>query len=139
MGGSFDGMGDFLVSDEEMLERFGVEVVYSGKDLVGHKASVTDAEVRAEIARDLEECDVLGEIEPDVHYKTARNCLAVRKWLENKKLDAFTVNFRKIIPEDGLEIMPFMEACKAMARGIGYARRGRCAHRRVYRSSDKGL
>lgn len=64
VGGSFDGMGDFLVSDEEMLERFGVEVVYSGKDLVGHKASVTDAEVRAEIARDLEECDVLGEIEP---------------------------------------------------------------------------
>lgn len=124
VGGSFDGMGDFLVSEEEMLERFGVEVVYAGKDLVGHKASVTDDEVRAEIARDLEECDILGEIEPDVHYKTARNCLAVRKWLEDKKLDAFTVNFRKIIPEDGLEIMPFMEACKAMARGIGYAGEG---------------
>lgn len=124
VGGSFDGMGDFLVSDEEMAERFGVEVVYSEKDLVGLKASVTDEEVRAEIAKDLEECDVLGEIDPDVHYKTARNCLAVRKWIEQKGLDAFTVNFRKIIPEDGLEIMPFMEACKAMARGTGYAGEG---------------
>lgn len=124
IGGSFDEMGDFLVSDEEMKSLFGVEVVYSGKDLVPLKASVTDDEVKAEIAKDLDECVVLGDIDPAVHYKTARNCLAVRRWIEEKELDAFTVNFRKIIPEDGLEIMPFMEACKAMARGTGYAGEG---------------
>lgn len=124
IGGSFDGMGDFLVSDEEMKERFGVEVVYAEKDLVPIKAAVTDDEIKAEVEKDLEECIVVGDIDPDVHIKTAKNCLAVRKWIEEKGLDAFTVNFRQIIPEDGLEIMPFMEACKAMARGIGYAGEG---------------
>jgi len=124
IGGSFDGMGDFLVSDEEMKERFGVEVVYDNKKLIDIKASITDAEVRAEMAKDLEECDVIGPLPEDSHYRTTLNCLAVRKWIETEGLDAFTVNFRKIIPEDGLEIMPFMEACKAMARGTGYAGEG---------------
>lgn len=124
VGGSFAGMGDFLVSDEEMKDRFGVEVIYNGKDLVPLKASVTEEEVKTEVAKDLEECVVIGDIDPEVHKKTARNCLAVRKWIEEKKLDAFTVNFRQIIPEDGLEIMPFMEACKQMAAGIGYAGEG---------------
>ena len=124
IGGSFDGMGDFLVSDEEMLERFGVKVVYAGKKLVDIKNSISDDEVRAEMKLDLEECDVIGDLPEDSHFRTEKNCLAVRRWIESEGLDAFTVNFRKIIPADGLEIMPFMEACKAMARGIGYAGEG---------------
>lgn len=124
IGGSFDGMGDFLVSDEEMKERFGVDVIYAKKDLIAIKEKVTDAEVQAEIARDLEECDVLGEIDPAVHEMTERNCLAVRRWIEENGLGAFTVNFRQIIPADGLEIMPFMETSKQMAAGTGYAGEG---------------
>lgn len=124
IGGSFDGMGDFLVSDEEMLERFGVTVVYAEKKLVDIKKKVTDDEVRAEMALDLEECDVIGPLPEDSHFRTEKNCLAVRRWLDEEKLDAFTVNFRQIIPNDGLEIMPFMEASKAMARGTGYAGEG---------------
>lgn len=124
IGGSFDGMGDFLVSDEEMLERFGVTVVYAEKKLVDIKKKVTDDEVRAEMALDLEECDVIGPLPEDSHFRTEKNCLAVRRWIDEEKLDAFTVNFRQIIPADGLEIMPFMEASKAMARGTGYAGEG---------------
>lgn len=124
IGGSFDGMGDFLVSDEEMKELFGVEVVYSEKDLIPLKATVTDEEIKAEIAKDLAECEVINEIDPEVHYKTAKNSLAIRKWIDEKGLSAFTANFRKIEPADGLDIMPFMEACKSMARGIGYAGEG---------------
>jgi len=49
----------------------------------------------------------------------------VRKWLEREDLDAFTVNFMTIGPDEtGLATMPFMEASKAMARGIGYAGEG---------------
>jgi L-arabinose isomerase len=50
--------------------------------------------------------------------------LALRKWLENEKLSAFSVNFMKLGAETGLSVMPFMEICKAMARGIGYAGEG---------------
>lgn len=125
IGGSFDGMGDFLISDEELLERFGVTAVYSdGADLTALGEEVTEAEIDSEIEKDMAECKVLAPFSRESHAKTVRNCLAVRKWLEKEKLDAFTVNFREIIPENGLRVMPFMEACKAMARGTGYAGEG---------------
>lgn len=125
IGGSFDGMGDFLISDEELLERFGVTAVYSdGAELASLGEEVTDAEIDAEIAKDMDSCKVLAPFSRESHAKTVRNCFAVRKWLEKEKLDAFTVNFREIRPENGLRVMPFMEACKAMARGVGYAGEG---------------
>lgn len=125
IGGSFDGMGDFLISDEELMSVFGVEAVYSdGAELTELRASVTDEEIEAEMAWDAENYVAIDDIDEETHRKTVRNCLAVRRWIEKHGLDAFTVNFREIRPENGLEIMPFMEACKAMARGIGYAGEG---------------
>jgi len=125
IGGSFDGMGDFLISDEELLERFGVTAVYAkGNELSAFADAVTEEEISTEIDRDLDTCQVLAPFSRETHAKTVKNCLAVRKWLEQEKLDAFTVNFREIRPENGLTVMPFMEACKAMARGIGYAGEG---------------
>lgn len=125
IGGSFDGMGDFLISDEELLSTFGVTAVYSdGKTLTALQSAVTDEEIEAEIEKDLEMCQVISPFTKDTHAKTVRNCLAVRKWIENEDLGAFTVNFREIRPSNGLSVMPFMEACKAMARGTGYAGEG---------------
>lgn len=125
IGGSFDGMGDFLISDEELLDVFGVTAVYSdGKQLTALQSAVTEEEIEAEIEKDLEMCQVISPFTKDTHEKTVRNCLAVRKWLEVENLDAFTVNFREIRPSNGLSVMPFMEACKAMARGTGYAGEG---------------
>lgn len=125
IGGSFDGMGDFLISDKELKEVFGVEAVYSeGAELTALRAEVTNEEIERELDFDAENYVEIGEIDDECHIKTVRNCLAVRKWIEKHGLEAFTVNFREIRPENGLEIMPFMEACKAMARGIGYAGEG---------------
>ncbi len=125
IGGSFDGMGDFLISDEDLLTRFGVTAVYSeGKTLSALADSVTREEIDEEIRRDSEMCQVLEPFSKETHAKTVKNCLAVRKWIQQEQLDAFTVNFREIRPENGLTVMPFMEACKAMARGIGYAGEG---------------
>ena len=57
--------------------------------------------------------------------KTLKSCLAVRKCIEKEKLTAFTANFRTVGPgKTGLNAMPFLEACKGMARGIGYAGEG---------------
>lgn len=125
IGGSFDGMGDFLISDEELKERFGVTAVYSdGEELTKLRAAVSDEEVDAEIKNDMESYRVLAPFSRESHAKTVRNCLAVRHWLEKHSLDAFTVNFREIRPENGLTVMPFMEACKALERGTGYAGEG---------------
>ena len=125
IGGSFDGMGDFLVSDEEMLERFGVKVVYpEAGELAKYRAEVKDADVKAEMQKDNETCYQIEPVDPASHERTVRNCLAVRRWIEEKNLSAMTINFREITEATGLEIMPFMEACKAMARGTGYAGEG---------------
>lgn len=125
IGGSFDGMGDFLISDEELLSRFGVTAVYSdGKALTDLALSVTDEEIKKEMDYDNEHFCRLNDFSDEAHAKTVRNCLAVRKWIEKEGLDAFTVNFREIRPENGLVVMPFMEACKQMAKGTGYAGEG---------------
>jgi L-arabinose isomerase len=125
IGGSFDGMGDFLVSDEDMLKRFGVTVVYPKKgELARYAKAVTDEQIKAEIEADNAAYKPITEITDECHERTARNCLAVRKWIEKQNLSAFTANFREIGNGTGLNIMPFMEACKAMSRGIGYAGEG---------------
>ena len=125
VGGSFDGMGDFLVSDEELLQRFGVTAVYAtGEELTALRNAVTDEEIDAEIKYDLENFVPLNEFSRETHEKTTRNCLAVRKWLEKEGIYAFTVYFREIRPENGLVVMPFIEASKAMARNVGYAGEG---------------
>ncbi len=125
IGGSFDGMGDFLIDDKTLLERFGVSAIYPKKgEIEALRTSVTDEEVAAEIAKDHELFYEIEPVEEDAHKETVRNCLAVRKFIENNSLDAFTINFRKIGGESGITAMPFIEACKAMARGVGYAGEG---------------
>ncbi len=125
LGGSFDGMGDFLISDEELHKRFGVSVVYpESGELASLMREISDEETEREMALDRENCYEIEEINRAVHMRTVKNCLATRKWIEKHNLAAFTANFRRISPDTGLSVMPFMEACKAMARGIGYAGEG---------------
>ena len=125
IGGSFDGMGDFLVEDQEMLDRFGVKIIYPEKgELAKYRSEVAEADVKAEMEKDLATFYQIEPVDAESHARTVRNCLAVRRWIEERKLSAMTVNFREITEETGLEIMPFMEACKAMARGTGYAGEG---------------
>lgn len=125
IGGSFEGMGDFLVSDEELLSRFGVEAVYSEKaELEALRSALTDEEIDAEKDADLRKYETAAPVDPAVHRETVADCLAVRRWIEKHGLSAFTVNFTKIGSDYGMNIMPFMEACKEMAAGIGYAGEG---------------
>ncbi len=88
IGGSFDGMGDFIVTDGELKDSFGVDVVDEALE------------------------------------NTARCALAVRNRIDKYALGAFTVNFLKIGAESGLDVMPFIEACKQLSRGVGYAGEG---------------
>ena len=125
VGGAFSGMGDFAVTGAEMSDRFGVEVVNSSPEILKKLGeSVTEAEIEAEIAADGEIFERIGEFSRDSHSRTARDGLCVRKWIEAENLSAFSVNFLKIGEETGISAMPFMEACKSMARGVGYAGEG---------------
>ncbi|NLD88446.1 MAG: hypothetical protein GX633_09365, partial [Clostridiales bacterium] len=125
VGDSFDGMGDFFMTDEELFDIFGVTVVRPTKEeLCEIGESITECEIKEEIASDLSSNRLTGDIGQEIHEISAKTNLTVRKWIDKAKIDAFTVCFLNVGKEVGLETMPFAEASKAMARGIGYAGEG---------------
>ncbi len=114
VGGVFDGMGDFRVPDGT----FGMTVVpFSAPP------QPTEAEVEAERALDEARFE-RGAMGAGVHARSLRASLRLRRWIESARLDAFTISFPGINRAAGWETVPFLEASKAMARGIGYAGEG---------------
>jgi L-arabinose isomerase len=79
--------------------------------------------VQAELAADCER--FTGEaLRTEAHIRSVRAGLAVRRWIERENLSAFSMNFLAITQASGVPVVPFLEASKAMARGIGYAGEG---------------
>lgn len=126
IGESFAGMGDFRVSYNELFERFGIKVEkVSGDDLRKLYDGITDEEISAEKADNAGKYDFDDGIVEEEYTASVRSCLAVRKYVQSADLTAFSINFTRIGYNDtGLTSMPFLECCKAMESGIGYAGEG---------------
>lgn len=124
IGGSFAGMGDFAVADG-VFEEIGIKTVAMTPDAAkDYVSQITDSEIEALKACDKEKYDVSAEIPEDVLNDSLKGNLAVRKWIEENDLTAFTANFLTIDKAFGINGMPFAEANRAMERGIGYAGEG---------------
>lgn len=124
IGGEFAGMGDFRLP-ENLYGEIGIEkVVLSPSEARKYFESVSDNEIDALIAEDKEKYEIAEDISEEVLRNAIKGDLAVRKWIEDKSLTAFTANFLTINKEFGLSGMPFAEANRAMERGIGYAGEG---------------
>lgn len=123
IGGSFDGMGDFLACDEA-VKRLGITpVICDGEALEAIKATISDNAIKAEYDYDCKENG--GADVPFKQYvNPQRTALAVREWIKAEGLDAFTMNFCNANNMAGFDTVPFGEACKEMAFGIGYAGEG---------------
>ncbi len=124
VGDPFEGMGDFAVDFAELAKTIGMKVVQlapeQARKLV---SSVTDKEVRAEMESDRAAFDT-AELSEETHARSVRVGLAIRRWIETEKLGAWSVNFLDVTRSSGVEAVPFLEAGKLMARGIGYAGEG---------------
>lgn len=114
VGGSFKGMGDFVVPDGT----FGLKFVH-----YTDRYAVKDDTIDAEIAT-LQNRFVHGRYSQEALRATVTAGLKIRQWLEAEKLDAFTLCFMGITRQDGWPTVPFLEASLAMSRGIGYAGEG---------------
>ncbi len=126
VGGKFRSMGDFDVPYSELSEVFGIDAFeVLDAELKKFYDAVTDAEIAAEKTENEKKFDFSGEIVEEEYNESIKSCLAVRKYIEEKDLSAFSVNFLNF-DRDGfpLKSMPFIEACTAMERGIGYAGEG---------------
>jgi L-arabinose isomerase len=87
---------------------------------------VKPAEVEAEMAEDrgrFEGTDASAAV-AEAHRRSVRMGLAVRRWIERERLAAFSFNFLDMKKKSGHVTVPFLEASKAMARGVGYAGEG---------------
>jgi len=124
IGNSFSGMGDFAVEETVLRDVLGIRVDQVSTDaLAGHVAKVTDAEVTEECRADRERFDV--DVSDTVHARSVRVGLGLRRLLDEGGYDAFSMNFLAFDSADGpVNAVPFLEASKAMARGLGYAGEG---------------
>lgn len=124
IGSSFKGMGDFFVTPEELEESIGSTVIPFDINRVEIlKSEIIDEEVGKEMDADLKLFETV-DYDDRAHRRTARMNLMVRQWIERNELDAYTMNFSDFDRKYGFECVPFVEACKSMARGIGYAGEG---------------
>ncbi len=124
IGGEFAGMGDFRLP-EDLYTKIGIEKVeLLPEEAKKYFAAVSDDEIDVLIAYDKQKYNVDAEIPEETLRNALRGDLAVRKWIEDNKLTAFTANFRTVGKDFGLAGMPFAEANRAMERGTGYAGEG---------------
>lgn len=124
LGEPFVGMGDFSVEPEVLASVLGLEVASEPIDaLADSVAAITEAEVEAEMAEDAIRYDVVAPRE--VHSRSARLGLGLRRYMARNGFDGLTMNFQSFDRPDGpLSTVPFLECCKAMASGFGYAGEG---------------
>ncbi|HOX36846.1 MAG TPA: hypothetical protein PL033_02560 [Candidatus Brocadiia bacterium] len=124
IGESFAGMGDFAVAESVMRDALNCEVRQIGIPALAEAvSSVSDADVRKEIESDRERYDV--DISEASHARSARVGLGLRRLLDKGGFNAFSMNFLAFQDSEGpVNVVPFLEASKAMARGIGYSGEG---------------
>ncbi|MCC6695212.1 MAG: hypothetical protein IT365_06240 [Candidatus Hydrogenedentes bacterium] len=124
IGETFSGMGDFTVHDDLLQAVLGVRVDQMGVDSVAACAAKIDAgSLEREMREDRSRYDV--DVPEEVHRRSVRVGLALRKVLEEGGYGAFSMNFLAFDRCDGpVDTVPFLEASKAMARGLGYAGEG---------------
>lgn len=124
IGESFRGMGDFSVPTEILKKTIGMTVIEFNFDLAeGLLPAADNEEVRREIESDRTRFQVAND-DRDSHVASVRAGFILRRWVENEGLTAATFNFLAFDPERGFPTVPFLEASKGMARGIGYAGEG---------------
>ena len=124
IGGAFPGMGDFAVSDDVLRKVFGITVEnIEPNTLADAVNAVTRDAVAEEIAADRQRFRV--DCDEVVHARSVRVGLGLRAFLEHGGFGAFSLNFLAFNDAGGpVNTVPFLECCKAMARGIGYAGEG---------------
>ena len=124
LGTPFKGMGDFFVPAARIKSTIGATVKSMDRETMQKVlASVKPADVSREVAADESRFDKDG-VSPEAHARSVKLGLAIRRWVEKEGLTALTFSFLDMKKKDGYLTAPFLEMCKAMERGLGYAGEG---------------
>lgn len=124
VGQPFVGMGDFRVEPDVLHSSLGITTVSFGGGSVPVEeieAEQVEAEIRADLARFQTSADFC---EDDLAL-SEQTGLALRAWVANQQLSAISISFMAATQGDAfLPVMPFLECCKLMEKGVGYAGEG---------------
>lgn len=124
IGPSFHAMGDFAVDERTLRKRLGIVVEQiATNELAPDVLAVEDTEIEAELTG--HQVQFRCDLPADVHRRSVRVGLGLRRRLERGGYSAFSMNFAAFDSGEGpVDTVPFLEASLAMARGIGYAGEG---------------
>lgn len=125
LGAPFQDMGDFGVDTTRMEGEWGPHVVrIPVSEFIHALDHVEDDEAESLMAGDRERYDVADDVTPDMHRISARLECALRRLVENHRLDAFTMNFSELMADGRCPTLPFLGLNKLMGEGLGYAGEG---------------
>lgn len=124
IGETFRGMGDFAAPERALRDVLGISVSEVSLQALAHEVQhLTAEDIEAEMRLDAER--FVLDVAEDVHRRSVRVGLGVRSCLEREGYSAFSMNFLAFYAGEGpVDTVPFLEASKAMARGLGYAGEG---------------
>jgi L-arabinose isomerase len=124
IGEAFQGMGDFYVSPGELKKTLGVETrALDPGRFRSLAAGVSEQELHREGELDRERFE-FRDVKGEAYERSLRVSLAVQRWVEEERLDAFSFNFLSVNRSRGLDTVPFLAASKLLARGVGYGGEG---------------
>jgi L-arabinose isomerase len=124
VGQAFEGMGDFSVPEEVLVDALGIRADTVGLDALDRAAvQVSARDVASEVAED--RVRYVCELTEAAHARSVRVGLGLRRLLDAGGYHALSVNFQAFDRADRpADTMPFLEISKAMARGLGYGGEG---------------
>lgn len=124
LGPTFPGMGDFHVPDGLLFDSLGIKVEEkSVSRLEKYIHDIQDHEIEDECRTG--QIRFQYDVPDEVHRRSVKVGLGLRRLLDQEAYTAFSMNFACFdTPEGVVNTMPFLEASKAMERGIGYAGEG---------------
>ncbi|MBN1838151.1 MAG: hypothetical protein JW820_20000 [Spirochaetales bacterium] len=124
IGEPFQGMGDFYVSAADLKASFGMETRrLDARKIRKLLEGITEEEVRRERVADEERFEFEG-VSEEAYRRSVRTGLAIERWIEEEGIGAFSFNFLQVDRASGLETVPFLQASKLLARGVGFGGEG---------------
>ena len=118
-----EGMGDFQVQHEVLSDSFGFNIIRSDSGKIKDSIkSIPPGLIKKEIEMDRKRFDFDG-IDEDLYENSIKVSLSLRNWIRKNDLNSFSMNVFKFAEGD-MPYIPFLEASKELAEGIGYAGEG---------------
>ena len=124
-GYTFDGMGDFGVDTTFLNSKLGIEVKHLPlNEIADFLKSIDDKEIIAEIEKDKKEYNIDPSVDDEIHSESNRFYLALKKLLNERKINAFTMHFQGILENPKIKTVPFLAISKLQKEGLAYAGEG---------------